>query len=383
MKKPIFKTVLAVVISLAMALTVVPKSFAYEVKSGDTLSRIAKENHTSVEAIAKANNISDPGKIYVGQVLNLGDFENLASLTNADIAFLKEIFDADFYAKQNTDALAAYGLKNIFDHFITYGMAECRQPNAKFNVNAYVSAYPDLQKEFKDYDAFSKVLALYRHYRDYGIAENRTYTDIETVYELGFNIISATDFDVVLREVETLEDDTPTAFDLICQDLILGAVEDIFRLREDYRALISDSLYNYLGNANEDNIFEYVNNIKNLLRDDLGITTYNSVRNAMKTAYPRLFFDFSYYVSSPEEIYTTFAGGEEFCNFMLTIDARVSGFAGLTDPVAAMELYNSIVNDFNHAYNVSIANMKTKYGRQFLTFYYNSFMEVLSDPSNL
>ena len=44
----------------------------YEIKSGDTLSEIAKANNTTVEELMKANpNIKDASKIQAGQTLNL------------------------------------------------------------------------------------------------------------------------------------------------------------------------------------------------------------------------------------------------------------------------------------------------------------------------
>lgn len=44
----------------------------YTVKKGDTLSDIAKQYGTTYQELAKANGISDPNKIYVGQTLNIG-----------------------------------------------------------------------------------------------------------------------------------------------------------------------------------------------------------------------------------------------------------------------------------------------------------------------
>lgn len=44
----------------------------YTVKKGDTLSAIAKQYGTTYQDIAKANGISDPNKISVGQTLNIG-----------------------------------------------------------------------------------------------------------------------------------------------------------------------------------------------------------------------------------------------------------------------------------------------------------------------
>ena len=44
----------------------------YVIKSGDTLSQIAKDNNTTVAELARLNNIEDVNKIYAGQKLNLG-----------------------------------------------------------------------------------------------------------------------------------------------------------------------------------------------------------------------------------------------------------------------------------------------------------------------
>lgn len=49
-----------------------PPSFkAYRVKSGDNLSRIAREQGSTSEAISKANGITDPNKIAVGDILKI------------------------------------------------------------------------------------------------------------------------------------------------------------------------------------------------------------------------------------------------------------------------------------------------------------------------
>ena len=45
----------------------------YTVQSGDTLSVIARDYGTTVDALASANNISNPNLIYVGQVLEIPD----------------------------------------------------------------------------------------------------------------------------------------------------------------------------------------------------------------------------------------------------------------------------------------------------------------------
>lgn len=45
----------------------------YTIKSGETLSGIAAANNSTVDALAKFNNISDPNKIYAGSTINLPD----------------------------------------------------------------------------------------------------------------------------------------------------------------------------------------------------------------------------------------------------------------------------------------------------------------------
>ncbi len=62
-------SVVAAAATATPAPTPTPAGSVYTVKSGDTLSRIAAENGSSVDAIARANNISDPDKIQAGQRL--------------------------------------------------------------------------------------------------------------------------------------------------------------------------------------------------------------------------------------------------------------------------------------------------------------------------
>lgn len=48
-----------------------PKPVTYTVKSGDTLSEIAAKFNTTLASLVKLNNIKNPNKIYVGQVLKI------------------------------------------------------------------------------------------------------------------------------------------------------------------------------------------------------------------------------------------------------------------------------------------------------------------------
>lgn len=49
----------------------IKKEITYVVKPGDNLSKIAKKYNTTYKELAKKNNISNPNKIYVGQVLKI------------------------------------------------------------------------------------------------------------------------------------------------------------------------------------------------------------------------------------------------------------------------------------------------------------------------
>lgn len=54
----------------------------YTVKKGDTLSAIAQKYGTTYQAIAKANGISDPNKIYAGQTLKIGSSGSSSTSTS-------------------------------------------------------------------------------------------------------------------------------------------------------------------------------------------------------------------------------------------------------------------------------------------------------------
>ncbi|RKP43773.1 peptidoglycan DD-metalloendopeptidase family protein [Pararobbsia silviterrae] len=57
----------------------------YRVERGDTLSHIAERNHTSVAALSRWNNLSDPNNIDVGQVLRVAPPEGGAPVRTAGV----------------------------------------------------------------------------------------------------------------------------------------------------------------------------------------------------------------------------------------------------------------------------------------------------------
>jgi cell wall-associated NlpC family hydrolase len=58
-------------IALALAFTFGAAQATYQVKSGDTLEKIAKRYHCKADALARKNGIKDPSKLQIGQVLRL------------------------------------------------------------------------------------------------------------------------------------------------------------------------------------------------------------------------------------------------------------------------------------------------------------------------
>ena len=74
MNKKIFvKRVIGLSLLSGMFIPVLASAESYTVKSGDTLSAIAKEKNTTVDEIAKKNKISNVNLITVGQVLEIED----------------------------------------------------------------------------------------------------------------------------------------------------------------------------------------------------------------------------------------------------------------------------------------------------------------------
>lgn len=72
-KKQMMKRIIGLSLLAGFFLPIVANADSYTVKSGDTLSAIAKEKNTTVDAIAKKNKISNVNLISVGQVLEIED----------------------------------------------------------------------------------------------------------------------------------------------------------------------------------------------------------------------------------------------------------------------------------------------------------------------
>ncbi len=178
-----------VVLSLITALVLVSissiPSYAYNVKEGDTLSRISIISGVPLSKLKELNNISDPNKIYVGQEIILeGEgytrFDR-STINSSSRQKLRTLFDAEWYRKSYPDVIKVVGDSDdaLFNHYLQYGLWETRQPNADFNVNAYYMAYDDLQESYKNMSNSDKILNLSLHYATYGKQEKREITTIK------------------------------------------------------------------------------------------------------------------------------------------------------------------------------------------------------------
>ena len=80
-KKQMMKQIIGLSLLAGLFLPIVANADSYTVKSGDTLSAVAKERNTTVDAIAKKNKISNVNLISVGQVLEIEDANTMQKTT--------------------------------------------------------------------------------------------------------------------------------------------------------------------------------------------------------------------------------------------------------------------------------------------------------------
>ncbi|GBD84937.1 muramidase-2 precursor [bacterium BMS3Abin02] len=81
---------------------IIPNDKAYIVQAGDTLEGIAKQLGITVERLARANGITDPNRIYVGARLEVG---------TDTAAFDPEVRESQTYTVRRGDTLSAIALR--------------------------------------------------------------------------------------------------------------------------------------------------------------------------------------------------------------------------------------------------------------------------------
>ena len=90
--------------------------------------------------------------------------------TNTKLQIYAPVFNAEYYAKANTDVAKAVGTdpNALLNHFLTSGMHEGRQGSADFNLTVYMKKNADLVKVFgTNYETY------YLHYITNGKVEGR------------------------------------------------------------------------------------------------------------------------------------------------------------------------------------------------------------------
>lgn len=177
--------ILSIVMAFILISTSSIPSYAYNVKEGDTLSRISIISGVPLSKLKELNNITDPNKIYVGQeiILEGEDYTRFdrSTINSSSRQKLRTLFDAEWYRKSYPDVIKVVGDSDdaLFNHYLQYGLWETRQPNADFNVNAYYMAYDDLQENYKNMSNNDKILNLSLHYVTHGKQEKREITTID------------------------------------------------------------------------------------------------------------------------------------------------------------------------------------------------------------
>lgn len=117
--------------------------------------------------------------------------ENRRDLTAQEIAYIAQVFDADYYATAYPDLKDAsvIGEEALFTHFITFGIWEERQCNVNFNVDVYASRNPDLQEAFG-----SDIVSYYVHKAIHAKEQWRAKATLNDAYYNGVTIYSVYDF---------------------------------------------------------------------------------------------------------------------------------------------------------------------------------------------
>lgn len=125
---------------------------SYTIKSGDTLSEIAAANNTTVDAIAKANGISDPNKISAGATLDIPGGNSVSDTVSNVVDNVKDGV-TDFV---NTVKNVPAGIKSDFqmgidkvrlseDEFVKkYGQDKVNDFNSRTNVTKALNAGKNL-----------------------------------------------------------------------------------------------------------------------------------------------------------------------------------------------------------------------------------------------
>lgn len=140
------------------------KPSTYTIKDGDTLSGIAKSNGTTVEELAKLNNIADPNKIYAGEALTLpgaasstDKTSGAGKATEQSTGFTYDKFTYDDYKESDTVKAADAALQAQID-----AKPGAYQSKWQGQIDSIIDSIRNREKF--SYDVNSD--ALYQQYKD-------------------------------------------------------------------------------------------------------------------------------------------------------------------------------------------------------------------------
>lgn len=244
MKGKILKSLLAMALSMGIIATSLATSYAAEP---------VNENQAKAIRTIRKPTITKSSPLY-------------KELTNG-------MFDYEWYKANNPDVVAVFGdnKEMLLRHFLIYGLYEGRQPNEDFNINAYASAYADLQKAFDGKgNEYQVIVNYYNHYVNYGKEEKREIVSIEKAMEAGITVTKIGS-DVVIK-------DASEAVKPIYNEPVTTIVE-VPAYSRTYNSIYDPSIVTTANNA-----LEYImNTVKQMVEDYPELLNITKVSNYYNT----------------------------------------------------------------------------------------------------
>jgi hypothetical protein len=132
----------------------------------------------------------------LAQATNTEKINYEAVISDSDIALLKTIFDAEFYAQDNPKVVEIIGNdpEALFKHWIKSGIFEGRPGNAIFDPSAYAALNPALREAFG-----TNVVAYYLDYINSPTNAGKTFTIADCINN-HIPVTSVVDNDIVITE---------------------------------------------------------------------------------------------------------------------------------------------------------------------------------------
>ena len=150
-------------------------STKYTIKPGDNLSTIASKYGTTVDAIAKANGISNPNRIYANSVITIPNATVSGALQDA--INKGNVIDTDVMYNTESDAVTALGAKKSeAENAVATKGAEMSDFLKTWNESDQGKAYGKLIEGYLGRDDFSydfNADALYQQYKDKYIQQGK------------------------------------------------------------------------------------------------------------------------------------------------------------------------------------------------------------------